>query len=236
MTKPIMTMVGFGPMGKRFTRLFADEFDVRVCSSRDVDTEVKKLKATVALNRATALASSDYIFLSIPISALGKLVEQINVSSKKKAIVIDCCSARVKAELILSSLRQQHFGMHDIMSGEYCITGDLNEEMKDFFFRHNIPIHIMTPEEHDRINAVIGLGHFVGLSLGKLLSLNEKKILSGIGSGTKVMALVNHLENNSPATWRETQIDNQFTREKRAAFIEALAQYHEALSRGDYPF
>ncbi len=236
MTQLTMTIVGFGTMGKRFTQLFAEDFDVRVCSSRDVANEAKELKATMVQNRATSFASSDYIFLSVPLDALNALVERINVNCKDHTIVIDCCSVRVRAEQALSGLRQPHFGVHEIISGEYCVTGDINNEMKNFFSNHNIPIQIMTPEEHDRINAIIGLGHFVGLSLGKFLSSKEKNILSGIGSGSKLINLINHLADNSPTTWRETQIDNQFTKEKRGTFINALSHYHEALSRSEYPF
>ena len=108
--------------------------------------------------------------------------------------------------------------------------------MTEFFHRRGISINCMSPEEHDRINAVIGLGHFVGLSLGQFLRDDEKDILAGIGSGSKVMALVNYLVGNRPTTWRETQIDNQYSKERRAELIKALIQYHDSLSNGEYPF
>jgi prephenate dehydrogenase len=126
--------------------------------------------------------------------------------------------------------------MHDIKKDEYCITGEINDEMTEFFHRCNISINCMSPEERDRINAVIGLGHFVGLSLGDFLSDNEKDILADIGSGSKVMALVSHFVGNSPTTWHETQVHNQFTKERRAELIKALIQYHDSLSNGEYPF
>jgi hypothetical protein len=57
-----------------------------------------------------------------------------------------------------------------------------------------------------------------------------------MGSGAKLMALVHHLERYSPTTWRETQIDNQFTKEIRTSLLVALTQYHDSLSNGEYPF
>ena len=231
-----MTVVGFGPMGKRFTRLFSSDFNVRVSSSRNVGKEVAEIGVTVVTDRCSALASSDYIFLSVPLMALPPLVDEVNTYSKDDAVIIDCCSARTPAEQSLSRLNRRHFGMHDIKKDEYCITGDINDEMTEFFQSRGISINYMSPEEHDRINAVIGLGHFVGLSLGHFLSDDEKDILAGIGSGSMVMALVNHLVGNSPTTWRETQVDNQFTKERRAKLIKALIQYHDSLSNGEYPF
>ena len=236
MSKPNMTIVGFGPMGKRFTSLFSREFDVCVSSSRDVKNEVVDLGAAITNNRKSAMSESKYIFLAVPLTALPEMIEEVNTHAKTGVVVIDCCSARVPAEHSLQRLNHQHFGMHDIKSGEYCITGDIDDGMKEFFMKHNISIMLVSPEEHDRINAVIGLGHFIGLSLGHFLSQEEKDILSGIGSGSKLMSLVNGLSGNTPTTWRETQIDNQFTKNMRKSLLDALSQYHKALSDGEYPF
>ena len=236
MSKPIMTVIGFGPMGKRFTRLFSSDINVLVSSSRNVQEEVAEIGATLVADRGHALASSDYIFLSVPLTALPALIDEVNTYSKDDAVIVDCCSARVPAEQLLSRLNRRHFGMHDIKKDEYCITGEINDEMTEFFHRRGISINCMSPEEHDRINAVIGLGHFVGLSLGHFLSDYEKDLLAGIGSGSKVMALVSHFVGNSPTTWRETLVDNQFTKERRTELIKAFIQYHDSLSNGEYPF
>jgi prephenate dehydrogenase len=230
MSKSIMTIIGFGPMGKRFTRLFSQDLDVRVSSSRNVKQEVTAIGGTIATDLYSAISLSDYIFLAVPLQVLPGLITEVNTYGRDDAVVIDCCSARVPAERILCGLNCRHFGMHDVKGGEFCITGDINTEMTDFFNRNNIATSLMSPEEHDRINAVIGLGHFVGLSLGKFLNSSEKDILSGMGSGSKLMALVNHIAGNSPTTWRETQIDNEFTKEIRALFLNALNQYHNGLS------
>lgn len=236
MPKPIMTIVGFGPMGKRFARLFSQDYDVLVSSSRNVEVEIIDAGATIADDRHSAMSVSDYIFLAVPLTALPELIDEVNTYGKADAVVIDCCSARVPAEQALLRLNCRHFGMHDVRSGEYCITAEIDEGMKAFFHRHGIPITNVSPEEHDRINAIIGLGHFIGLSLGRFLSKEEKDILSGIGSGAKLMSLVNRLARNTPTTWRETQMDNLFTKDMRASFLNALHLYHKALSDGEYPF
>jgi prephenate dehydrogenase len=236
MPKAIMTIVGFGPMGRRFTRLFADDLDVQVSSSRDVQQEVEELGGRLASDRQSAMAESDYIFLAVPLTALPSLIYEVNENAKPDAVVVDCCSARVPAEEALRELVPRHFGMHDVKNGEYCITGDIDERMVDFLRRHDIAVRQIAPEEHDRINATIGLGHFIGLSLGRFLTDEQKGILSAIGSGSKLMSLVSGLASNTSTTWRETQIDNQFTEEARASLLDALAEYHGALSQGTYPF
>ena len=126
--------------------------------------------------------------------------------------------------------------MHDIKSGEYCITGKIDNGMVSFFKRHDISINQISAEKHDQLNAVIGMGHFIGLALGQFSSDEQKDILSGIGSGSKLMLLVNGLAGNSPTTFRETQMDNKYTIEARQSLLDALNQYHRALSEGVYPF
>lgn len=236
MLKAKMTIIGYGPMGKRFTNLFSNDFDVYVSSSRKVEDEVTSVGATIVDDRSVAIAQSDYIFLAIPIKALPELIEKINTHAQPDAVVMDCCSARVPAEEYLKRLNCNHFGLHDIKIGEFCITNTIDENMRHFFNNKNIPIIEMSPEEHDRINAVIGIGHFVGLALGKFLSSEDKDLLSKTGSGKKLVALINHLDGNTPTTWQETQMDNQFTKDMREALIQSLNKYHMVLSKGEYPF
>jgi hypothetical protein len=54
-------------------------------------------------------------------------------------------------------------------------------------------------------STIIGLGHFIELPLGEFLTDQEKDILAGIGSGSKLVELIHHLGRNSPTTWREFQ-------------------------------
>ena len=58
MPKPIMTIIGFGPMGKRFACLFSQDFDVRVSSSRNVTQEAADAGVTIAANRHSSISFS----------------------------------------------------------------------------------------------------------------------------------------------------------------------------------
>lgn len=234
--KPTMTIVGFGPMGKRFTNIFQNEFEVQISSTRNISQELANFKASYVKDRESALSKANYIFLAIPLSALSELVREINIHALDDVVVIDCCSARVPAERLLEKLHCKHFGIHDLKSGEYCITGKINSEMSDFFYRNKITTQEMSAEEHDKINSIIGVGHFIGLSLDTYLSREEREVLAGISSGSKLLALVDHFTGNESATWSETQIENEYTKKKRADLLKALNDYHDALTDGHYPF
>jgi hypothetical protein len=130
-----------------------------VSSSGNVEEDVITLSAVITSDRPMSISKSDYIFLAVPLNALSVLIDEINIHKKPNAIVIDCCSARVPSEKTLARLNCQHFGMHDVKSREYCITGKIDAGMKDFF-KKNISINIVSPEEHDHIKTAIGIGFY----------------------------------------------------------------------------
>jgi len=236
MSKPIMTIIGFGPMGKKLTALFSKAFEVRVSSSGNVKDNVDALGATTVNDLEQCLLESNYIFLAIPIHALPGMIEQINKNARSDSIVIDCCSARLKAEKYLNSLKFQHYGLHELKTGELCVIGDIDDFMRSFFKSQNVRLTALSAEEHDRLNAIIGLGHFIGLSLDKYLTDDQKNILGGIGSGSLLIELMERLSSNTSTTWAETQIDNPFTEEIRRGFIKDLEEYNLSLSKGNYLF
>jgi len=108
--------------------------------------------------------------------------------------------------------------------------------MKRFFEKRKIALRMVSAEEHDRRNAVIGVGHFVGLILAEVLTDEEKEVLGGVRSGSWLVGLMKHLQANSYTTWRETQLDNPFTGEQRKRLIEAFQKYDGVLGAGTFPF
>ncbi len=89
----------------------------------------------------------------------------------------------------------------------------------------------MSPEEHDKINAGIGIGYFIALVLDKELTDDEKSILSEVSSGKKLITLLEQVTSNRPSTYRETQGDNPFMDKNRKRISRALEIYHERLTQ-----
>jgi prephenate dehydrogenase len=87
--RPNMTIIGFGRMGKRFTEIFADSFDVQVVSSRDIVADVERLGAKYARDFGKAIRSSDYIFIAVPIYALDSIVDRLNEYVRPNTWVFD---------------------------------------------------------------------------------------------------------------------------------------------------
>jgi len=230
-----MLILGFGRMGRRFTKLFAEDFDVQVASSRDVSDEVRALGARPCQDVAAAVAASAYVFLAVPLAVLPEAIEQIRPHLKPSTTVLECCSARVAAERIVSTLPCNHVGLHDVHPPRYACFGTPDPVLRAFFEQRGIPLEPMTAEDHDRHNAVTGLSQFLGLVLDRHLSPGDREILSKSRTGSPLLEIVRHMSGNAAATYLETQMDNPFTDVRRAEFIRALEEVHRDLEQGRFP-
>ena len=152
--RPKMTIIGFGRMGKRFTEVFAEGFDVQVVSSRNVAAEVERLGAECTRDFGEAIRSTDYIFIAVPIYALDSVVRRINRYVRSDAVAFDICSARAVTEGKLQQLRCKHFGIH---SGG--VFGEPEQVILNYLKTKGYIFQAMSAQEHDEANAVVGLAH-----------------------------------------------------------------------------
>ena len=92
-----MTVIGFGVIGKSYTKLFAQDFRVGIFSSRDITAKAQELGANQVHDFEEAVSASDYVFSAVPLASLGEVVERINHCVRAEAFVFDACSAKVAA-------------------------------------------------------------------------------------------------------------------------------------------
>ncbi|UCG61565.1 MAG: hypothetical protein JSV52_14830 [Candidatus Zixiibacteriota bacterium] len=228
---PKMTIIGFGVMGKKYAGLFSKVLDVTVVSSRNVRIEVENMGASYCADLTTAIGQAGYILICAPLDALDGIISSINEHSHPECVVIDICSARVAAHEKLAALKRRHFGLHGNI-----ITGEPDERMLEYLSQTGLYPTRMTPTEHDQLNSIIGLVHFVGLVLNKHFGSDDRKILAQSPAASHVLRLMDHLRSNSPATYKETQIDNGYTGRRRNDLIRAMAECDRKLNAGEFPF
>ena len=105
MTKPKMLIVGFGRMGQRFTDIFSDGVDICISSTRNVSSQVEDMGATLVTDFETAVSTSDYIFIAVPIHGLDSVIQRINEYVPPHTWAFDVCSARISAAKKMSVLK-----------------------------------------------------------------------------------------------------------------------------------
>ncbi len=231
MTKPRMTIIGFGVMGKRFAKIFENGFDVGISSSRDVAEEAAGIGAHLVQDFGEAIANSDYIFIAAPIHALDSVISRVNETVRPDACAFDMCSARVVAAKKMSALKCKWFGLHS-----RGLFGEAPTEITDYLAEREHRFEPMAAEEHDKIGSVVAMIHFLGMALESILSDADRQILATSPAATNFLKLIDHLRNNAPDTYWESQICNAFTAGQRKQLIEGLVEYAGKLDRGLFPF
>ena len=227
-----LMIIGFGRIGKKFAEIFADGFEVRVSSRRDVRKDVNCVGAHYVEDFGETVGSSDYIFLAVPIHALDSVIEQVNRWAQPGTWAFDMCSARVAAAERMSTVKCRWFGLH--AGGVFRKAPD---EIIDYLAQKGHRFRPMAPEEHDLRNSVVAMVHFIGMATESILSQEDRRILT-MSSPTAghLLRLIEHLRKNSPDTYWESQLCNPFTRGQRQRLLKGLAEYAEALDRGEFPF
>ena len=218
-------------MGRRYAKIFSEAFDVHVYSSRVVEDEVKELGCKPVADFDGCAASSDYIFLAVPVYALKGLVERLNRSVRPDCRVFDMCSARVSSETRLKMLKCRWFGLH--AGGSF---GDPDLGILEFLAEKDHNYRRMSAEEHDRRTSLIAMAHFVGLTLDEMMTEEDREVFATSPAAGNLLRLLHHLRNNAPATYWESQVCNPFTGRHRRRLIESMANYSAKLDRGEFPF
>lgn len=231
MSKSRLMVVGYGRMGRKFAKVFTDAFDVHVYSRRDVGDDIAESGCTPVADFKSCAASSDYVFLAVPVFELEGYVQRLNGCIRKDACVFEMCSARISAESKMRKLKCRWFGMH----AGGCF-GDPDPQVLEFMAGRGIRFKRMSAEEHDRRNSVIAMAHFVGMALDDLINEEDREVLETSPAARNLLALVDHLKDNAPATYWESQVCNPFTGRRRRRLIDSFAEYSDRLDRGDFPF
>ena len=94
----------------------------------------------------------------------------------------------------------------------------------------------MAPEKHDQRNSVIAMVHFIGMAAESILSESDIEILKSSPASRNLLGLIDHLRNNSPDTYWESQICNSFTKGQRKRLRKGCAEYAAELDSGHFPF
>lgn len=230
--KPKMTIIGFGRMGRRFAEVFSEGFDIGISSSREIGEEANELGAYQIDNFEKAIASSNYIFLAVPIHALDSVIEKINHHINPETWAFDMCSARVVAGKKMSSIKCRWFGIH---AG--FVIGEAPDEILEYLSGKGYNLPQITAEQHDERNSIVAMVHFIGMATDNLLSKNERQYLNKKSPASKnLLKLIDHLKANSPDTYWESQTQNQFTKHQRHRLLKAFREYSDKLDQGYFPF
>jgi len=194
---------GTGKMGRWFARFLLDEGREVVLIGRNrAKLEEAGRRLGAAVNTDTeAVKDADVVLISVPVDHFEKVVEQISPHTGSKQIILDVTSVKalpveamhhhIKEGWILGTHPVFGPGARGIANHNFVLTptnqaeSALAERVKEYLEARKARVHLMTPQEHDDMMAVIlGLAHYIAIvsadSLTGFKKLKEMEAIGGI--------------------------------------------------------
>ena len=237
-------IIGFGRFGRLMAGYLALDYEVKVFNRSDKSAEIAEAGA-ISGSLAEACRQK-VVILSVPISTLREMLQQIAPLLRPDAMEVDVCSVKVypvewMAEALPPSVSllgtHPMFGpdsatesLHDrkIVLCRVRINDVRYQKVKGYLAGKGLNVIDTTPEEHDRQIAVsLALTHFIGRALDAFGAEELMIDTEGYKRLLNILGVVTH------DTWQlfmDMHRYNPYARENRQAFMAAMARLEAELS------
>jgi prephenate dehydrogenase len=231
---------GYGAMGSLFAGVFARAGHEVVRSGRNTPLTNEEVART-----------SDWVVVSVPIRETVPVIEEITPYIGEEQVLCDLCS--LKADPVTAMLRSpaQVIGMHPmfgpnvpslrnqtiIMTPARCGEHSL-EAIKEIFSREGAAITLSTPEEHDRMMAIVqALTHFATLALAgamKRSAVDLDRVLSFTSPVYRIeLALIGRILGQDADLYGPILMDNHAVPGVLDALDGAVSELRSMVESGD---
>lgn len=236
-------IIGFGRFGRLAARYLSTDFSVVVYSRGDQTEAIIACGARpVSL---TATCKQPILILCMPISAMRAILDQIAPLLSAGTLVVDVCSVKVYPVQWMRELLPETVSIlatHPMFgpdSAAMSLKGrkivlcperidiDRYERIRSWLERQGLVVINATPHEHDRKIAVsLSLTHFIGRSLSAFGAGELDIDTEGYQRLMHILGVVSH---DSWQLFEDMHTYNPYAKQKRQAFIDAMAGIHERL-------
>ncbi|MBW2709273.1 MAG: prephenate dehydrogenase/arogenate dehydrogenase family protein [Deltaproteobacteria bacterium] len=236
-------IIGFGRFGRLMAGYLAGDYKVKVFNRSDKSAEIARAGAIP--DSLAEVCREKIVVLSVPISTMQGMLQQIAPLLRPDAMVVDVCSVKVyPVEWMLEALppsvsllgTHPMFGpdsaaesLHDrkIVLCKVRITDTRYAKVKDYLVGKGLNVIVTTPEDHDRQIAVsLALTHFIGRTLDEFGARDLAIDTEGYQRLLHILDVVTH------DTWQlfmDMHRYNPYAREKRQAFMAAMTHLEDKL-------
>lgn len=164
-----IAIIGFGRFGELLASLAKSRFEVSIVEPDDKKTQAAK-KSGYNVIDIDAIATVEYIFLAVPISAFEETVRSITPYVQRSQVVIDLCSVKTYPVQIMKKYLAsvQLLGSHPMFGPDSAsrgldglqialcpisITDDNLADIRAFWADMGVTVLETTPEQHDQDTA-----------------------------------------------------------------------------------
>jgi prephenate dehydrogenase len=231
---------GTGKMGQLFAPVFERAGYEVLVSGRSTALTNEKLADTC-----------DLVIVSVPIRDTVRVISGIAPLMREDQLLCDFTSLKVGPVAAMLRSKAAVIGLHPMfgptvssISGQTIVacpartTETMLSDLTGIFAREGAVCTITTPEEHDRMMAVVqGLTHFVTICMAdsiRRLGVDIKKTEKFTSPVYQIeLSLVGRLLSQDPALYADILEQNPFVPEVIAACRSAAGDLADIVSRGD---
>lgn len=253
--KKMLIVGGTGETGSWFARYFkGNGFDVSIWGPSGKVHVADELGVRYAHDLMRDVEESDIVVLSVPIDRTPEVARRIGPAVRSGSLLMDLTSLKVepvRAMVESSPPDVEVLGAHPMfgptmpsIKGQTVILtpvggrwGRWSSHIRDILERDGARVEILTPEEHDRMMAVVqALTHFAYIAIGatlRSLSFDVSRSRRFMSPVYEVMLdFVGRILDQNPELYASIQM-NPFAREVRRAFIEECIRLSDSIETGE---
>jgi prephenate dehydrogenase len=261
MSKPqknhkIAIIGGIGEFGRLFARFFAEDGHKVVVTGRNAEKGEKvaaSLGVDFTVDNKGAAEKSDIVIISVPIEDTVDVISEVAPHVRSGKLLMDFTSVKIeptKAMEEKASKEVEIMGSHPMfgprvesLEGQIVILTPIRGKkwtpfLKDFFSDHKARVSISTPEEHDRIMAVVqGLTHFAYITTASAIRRLEINVEESRKFASPVYELmldfIARIVGQNPRLYASIQMHNPFVKEVHEVFIKEAEKLKNDVSMND---
>lgn len=256
MAKKASIIGGYGGMGQIFAKLFKEE-GFKVCISGPTESKGTKIAEQLGVeyfrDNSKAVVNADVVLVSVPINVTVDVIKEVGKHIKEGALFIDDTSVKqeaCKAMERYSKSGVEVIGTHPVfgprvrsIDGQTFVLTPIRGKnwlkwLREMLERHKAKVVISTPEEHDRIMAVVqGLTHFAYISTGKTIQELDVDIKKSRQFSSPIYELmldmIGRIIGQDPKLYAEIQMQNPEVPKVHKTFIRTAEKLSKIVKEKD---
>jgi prephenate dehydrogenase len=220
---------GTGKMGRWLARFLLQEGKEVVLIGRN-QARLEETRRQLNVQVTTSMESvkdADAIIISVPIDYFEEVVERLSLHTHSSQIILDITSVKafpvevmhrhIKSGLVLGTHPVFGPGARSVTNNNFVLTptnqkeSALADKVKNYLENKKAKVHLMTPQEHDDMMAMIlGLAHYIAIvSADSLVNFERLKDMEAIGGVTYkvLLTLVESVISEDPEFYAMLQMN-----------------------------
>ena len=252
----IAVIGGTRGLGKWIAKFLRNRnFDVIITGRDEITGEKvsKKLGVKYTSSNMDAVSSADIVILSVPISALFKVIPEISPFLKKGALLMDVTSVKEKPSQIMQKYAPEGVEVipaHPLfgprirsLDGQVVvltpkIKGKWFEKVYKFLENENARLIVTSPQNHDKMMSVVqGLTHFAYIGIAATIErlnidIKESRKFASPVYGLMVDMIARIVAQN-PYLYYSIQTENRYIKETHETFISVYRELNDMILTKD---